>query len=423
MAMIGALSLLWIVEALHHPPTWKGYLVAGLLLSAGLLTKLSGLSLVALFGLAIVWISWRQRSWRRFFTAGLIVYGLALVLAGWWYVRNQVLYGDPLGWGLFLSSQRHMVRTGLYRWGDFLDFVGQVQRTYWGAFGYMHITLPSWVYNSFWAVAGLACVGVVIPLVRQRRSITLRSTRVMMWLSLLIAFSLWFASFVRFSIATVGAGHARYLFPVSAAVSLLIAVGLSQLSPRKWDRVLPLGLSSVLLVYALITPWVIIRPLYPSPQPATSAELETMTPTDIDFGGALRLIGYHIDPVNVPAGRDFQLTLYWAAQGTNRPDLFSEITVVDPANNLIGRSRRWPAENGTSIRVWPADVIYSDTRVIRVADAAPPGAATIRVAIKDGARDGPVVSASDVGHAGLTLIDFATLALAPAKTGQWSCGR
>jgi len=46
----------------------------------------------------------------------------------------------------------------------------------------------------------------------------------MMWLSLLAAFVLWFASFVRFSIATVGAGHARYLFPVSATLSILMVV-------------------------------------------------------------------------------------------------------------------------------------------------------------------------------------------------------
>jgi len=67
-------------------------------------------------------------------TTSAIVYGLAMILAGWWYVRNQVLYGDPLAWQLFLSSQQHMVRTGPYGWSDFIDFVAQIQRTYWGAF-------------------------------------------------------------------------------------------------------------------------------------------------------------------------------------------------------------------------------------------------------------------------------------------------
>lgn len=322
MAMIGALSLLWVVEALHQPPTWKGYLLAGLLLAAGLLTKLSGLSLVVVFGLVIVWISWQQRSWRRLLTASAIVYGLALLLAGWWYVRNQVLYGDPLAWQLFLSSQRHMVRAGSYGWAQFSDFASQIQRTYWGAFGYMHITLPPWVYNSFWVAVGLSGVGAMVAFIRHRTLVSLREARTMMWLSLLVAFVMWCVSFVRFSIATIGAGHARYLFPVSAVVSILIVVGLSQLLPRKWGRLLPLALSAVLLVYALITPWVIIRPLYPSPLRAQASDLSNITPANIDFSGGLRLIGYRVEPVAVEAGRDIQLDLYWQAIGDDRTDYF-----------------------------------------------------------------------------------------------------
>jgi hypothetical protein len=408
MAMIGALSLLWAVEALHRQPTWKGYVLAGLLLSAGVLTKLSGLSLVAVFGLVIAWISWQQRSWRRFLTASAIVYGLAMILAGWWYVRNQVLYGDPLAWQLFLSSQRHMVRTGLYGWTELGDFMGQIQRTYWGAFGYMHITLPEWVYNSFWAVAGLSGAGAAVALIRHRCRAALRETRTMMWLSLCAAWVLWFASFVRFSMATVGAGHARYLFPVSATLSTLMVVGLSQLAPRRWNRIPALALSGILLVYAALVPWAVIQPLYPAPQLANAADLNTLTPADIDFEGALRLKGYRIDSSNVQAGRDLQVNLYWQAAGVDRPDLFTEISLTDADGNLIGRSRRWPAENGTSIQVWEPVDVYADSRTLRVADAAPTGEARLRLRVKQG-RDGPNVTASQAGKPlgdQVTLIAF-----------------
>ncbi len=393
MAMIGALSLLWMVEALQRPPTWKGYILAGLLLSAGLLTKLSGLSLIALFGLVLIWIGWQQRSWRKVLSAGAVVYGVAAVLAGWWYVRNQILYGDPLAWNLFLSSQRHMVRTGPYGWNEFVDFVGQLQRTFWGAFGYMHITLPSWIYNTFWAIACIAGLGLTLGLVRRRRLFSLRQARTMMWVILLAAFTLWFASFVRFSVATIGAGHARYLFPVTASMSTIIVVGLSQLVPRRWDQVPALVLSGVLLGYASLCPFVFIQPLYPAPRTVASAELADITPTNMDFGNALRLVGYRIDRSVLRAGTDFQLDLYWQAQGAKRPDLFTEVTLVDGGNNLIGRSRRWAGDNGTSIQVWDSEKIYQDSRTMRVADAAPTGSAQLILQVKQG-RDGPTVIAS-----------------------------
>ncbi len=405
MAMIGALSLLWMVNALQRSPTWKGYAIAGILLSAGLLTKLSGFSLIALFGIVIAWISWQQRSGRKLLGAGAIVYGMAAVLAGWWFVRNQVLYGDPLGWNLFLSSQRPMVRLTPYGWNAFIDFIQQLQRTFWGAFGYMHIIVPSWIYNTFWIVVGLACLGLLGVLIRRRRSISQRSAGSMMWLILLAALVFWFASFVRFSIATVGAGHARYLFPVSATMSIMIVVGLSQLVPDRWKRVPGLVLGSGLLIYAVLCPFVFLQPLYPALHVADVIELHSMTLVNTDFGNALRLVGYQIDRSTVQAGTDIELNLYWQALGTKRPDLFTELDLVDADNNLIGRSRQWPVENGTSIQIWNPVEIYADSRIMRVADAAPTGEARLILVVQNG-RGGSNVAAS---HAGESIGDQVTL--------------
>jgi hypothetical protein len=414
MAMIGALSLLWMIAALQRPPSWKGYVLAGLLLAAGLLTKLSGLSLIALFGMVLIWIGWQQHSWRNMLRAGLIVYGLAAVLAGWWYVRNQILYGDPLAWNLFLSSQQHMVRTGPYGLTEFADFVGQLQRTFWGAFGYMHITLPAWTYNFFWIIAGVASVGLVVGIVRQRRQVSVRKASTMTWLVLLAALALWFISFVRFSIATVGAGHARYMFPVLAAISVMIVVGLSQLVPRRWSGI-PAGvLSSVMLVYAVVCPVAVIPPLYPAVRIAQSAELAKVTPVDIDFGDSLRLIGYQIDRATAQAGSDVQLNLYWQASGTKRLDLLAEVLLVDAQNNLIGRSRQWVGNNGASIQVWNPNQVYVDSRMLRVADAAVPGDAQLMITTKQG-REGPSVAASRAGDLLGDRVVLSTLSIVAAR--------
>lgn len=414
MAMIGALSLLWVVEALQRPLGWKGLVLAGLLLSAGLLTKLSGLSLLVLFGIVLVWIGWQQRSWRWLLRAGVVVYGITAALAGWWYVRNQVLYGDPLAWNLFLSTQRHMVRTGPYGWNEFVDFVGQLQRTFWGAFGYMHITLPAWTYNAFWIIVGIASLGLVVGIVRYRSQFSLHNERTMMWLVLLAALGLWFTSFARFSIATIGAGHARYLFPISAAMSVMIVVGLSQLVPRRWSGVPARALSGVLLAYAIMCPMVVIPSLYPTVQAAQPMDLRNMTPVELDFGDSLRLIGYQIDRTVAQPGADIKLDLYWQALGTNRSDLFTELTLVDMAGRLIGRSRRWPGDNGSTIQAWDPEIIFADRRVLRVADAATMGKAQLIITVKQG-RDGPSVEAS---RAGESIGHQVTLLALPVSTAN-----
>jgi 4-amino-4-deoxy-L-arabinose transferase-like glycosyltransferase len=413
MAVIGALSLLWMVEALYRRPGWRGYAVGGVLLAAGLLTKLSGLSLIIPFGLTIGWLSWQQRSWRRLIRSGILVVGIAAGLSGWWYIRNQILYGDPLGWELFLSTQRHMVRGAPYDWQAFVDFVAQLQRTFWGAFGYMHITLPAPIYNTLWTIAGIACVGLVVALVRRGRSISLRDARAMAWIVLLTALSVWFASFVRFSIATVGAGHGRYLFPVSAALSLLMVTGLGELVPNRLRPAPGCLLAGGLFVYAAISPFVFIQPLYTSPPVATAGDLQGARRVDLDFGDALRLIAYRIDADSAAAGTDIHMDLYWQALGAQRPDLSVEVVILDPAGGMIGRSRRWPADNGTSIQIWSADTIYADSRTLRVADAAPPGPAQIILTVREGSRSGPPVLAS---HAGKPLGEQITL-LSIAVTG------
>jgi hypothetical protein len=145
-----------------------------------------------------------------------------------------------------------------------------------------------------------------------------------------------------------------------------------------------------------------------------STELENVTPVDVDFEDSLRLIGYQIDRATAQAGTDLNLTLYWQALGANRPDLLSEVTLVDAENNLIGRSRRWPGDSGTSIQVWDTEKIYADTRTLRVADAATTGNAQLILAVKQG-RDGPIEEASRAGESVGGQVTLLTLPISAAN--------
>jgi hypothetical protein len=158
-------------------------------------------------------------------------------------------------------------------------------------------------------------------------------------------------------------------------------------------------LAGGLFLYAVISPFVFVQPLYTSPRIADSDDWRDATRADLDFGGALRLIAYRLDAGSAVAGTDIHMDFYWQALGAQRPDLAAEITILDRADNLIGRSRRWPADNGTTIQIWKPDTAYADSRTLRVADAALPGQAQIVLTVREGSRDGPPVQASRAGQA------------------------
>jgi hypothetical protein len=64
----------------------------GALLGTAALTQETALPVAGLMLLVMFVVAWRRSDWQ----APLLAVGCFLVVAGWWYVRNAALYGDPL---------------------------------------------------------------------------------------------------------------------------------------------------------------------------------------------------------------------------------------------------------------------------------------------------------------------------------------
>ena len=69
--------------------------VLGAIVAAGVLTKLTDWALVVAVPLWLVLVPRARRPWKAVVAFG----GSVAVLSGWWFIRNMVLYGDPLGRG------------------------------------------------------------------------------------------------------------------------------------------------------------------------------------------------------------------------------------------------------------------------------------------------------------------------------------
>ncbi len=255
---LGILYATWIVQrGLRR----ADFAVGGLLVGGAMLTKLTGLTLLPVMLLSFLLaaqkcISWKRLAWE---TLGLVV--VVVLVSGWWFLRNHQLYGDPLGWQMFRQIFWFNFRQTPYSWGLFrYELLAQLAATFWGAFGFMHITFPD-ITRYLWYATSLAGIGLFISIISAiHRGVDRDALR--LWVVPISALVLVFAALVSFSIESMGAGHARYVFPSASAYAPLIVVGFQGLTGGRAQRAVNVGLVSLLLVYAIWLPAKHVWPLY-----------------------------------------------------------------------------------------------------------------------------------------------------------------
>ena len=131
----------------------------GIILGLGLLSKLGGLILLPMIGLAFL-IRWlRKRSLLKLEIWNLIfVLGAAALVSGWWFIRNMALYGDPLGWSVWLSDIG--VRTPTPALWQLVPEFPALFRTFW-------VELPGYPLSDvIYTVLAVATLVALIGLVK-----------------------------------------------------------------------------------------------------------------------------------------------------------------------------------------------------------------------------------------------------------------
>lgn len=366
LAAIFALSTWWAVSLLVNTGEHAGFfVVGGLLTGAAVLTKVSGLVLVPVIGLALLLKAYRDYTWSWLLRQALLTFSVAVLVAGWWYLRNQWLYGDPLGWRMFLNIHSHMMRVTPYTWDTFVhEFLGQISRTFWGGFGYMHITFPS-ISKYLWYATGAALVGLAMGLATRRFPCRRRWAE---WLVVLATLVLLFASFVRFSVATTGAGHARYLFPAAFTMAALIMVGLNDLLGRRHEREVSLAVFIALFAYAVVLPALLVLPKYAPPPTIAEADLPGQAKiVNLPVVEGLELVAYSPRVDRAMPGQYLHMTLYWQAVGDRqkRKDPKIDLALSDEAGTILDSYVAWPVPSA-SPDVWQKDRLYTSEAILQL---------------------------------------------------------
>ena len=417
VALFTIVGILWSVRLVAGRPKAlapNNGVVGGAVLGLGLLAKETSFALGPVYALGLGVAAFTSGRWKDAGKSAVVIGVTTAGIAGWWYIRNWLLYGDPLARNLFAALYRTELLQGPYQWGTFIAFLRQLQRNYWGAFGYVHILADPRLGNALWVIAGLAVPGFFLTILQRRHDVTF----VKCWGIALAAVIATFALFVQWStIVGGGAAHGRFFVGVMPVVNAAIVLGLSRYTPRLW----PLGSSlfAVLLsVFGFAAPFLYIAPAYRPPL-AQPAEIQTATPEAAVFGDQLRLVAAALGPSTVVPGQNRQISLYWSRASAMNADVRYHLRVTARDGSTIFAKDFWPAGGGIPTYTWPEGATYRDTITVPIPTNVAPGWAKLLLSVQT--ADGHPVPATAVSGSvdevqigRLALVKIPTVSALPA---------
>ncbi len=297
----------------------------GIVIGLATLTKEGALGLIPLVAGTAAVESWlRAQSqpangaesllfWRRLVMRTIALTAITMIpvllIAGWWYARNIVLYGDWLGWSAFIAvlGERSQPASLAQLWSERWGFLA----SYWGLFGGVNVPMGLWIYSALNALLVLAIPGFLVVCLRRilrwraakaAAQLSAIGRRLQRWLHLLFAFvAAHFAlvAAVLFSIAvvyglinwatTTWSSQGRLAFTAISTLCSLLALGLFGWMPVRAARSAALVVCTFLFGVALVAPYAWILPAYELRDAIPPAPLE---PANIVFGDRLALTGY-----------------------------------------------------------------------------------------------------------------------------------
>ncbi|HOC22490.1 MAG TPA: glycosyltransferase family 39 protein [Anaerolineae bacterium] len=352
---LSILALLLMVRMLKQESDFPGAeLRLGLAIGLAILSKESALALLPLAAATSLWATWQRLdrparpTWAcaLAFAKSLLTWMIpAALLAGWWYVRNARLYGDPLGLNAFLNvaGGRPFTPTLADLWGERFSFMA----AYWGNFGGLNVPMPRWIYhalNGVVVVAGLSLLWCLLLWLREEKPLW-RRLWPFYWQPLTAARALawaWpaavFVALIRWTRMTM-ASQGRLVFPALPLWSLGLIGGLLTWVPSQRVRLARATMAAIPTVVLTLTvvalpAWIL--PSYRPPEPLPDGFTPPQT-LDVTFGQHLHLLGYRIATEKVEPGNYVELDLYWESLAPTESEYLLFIHLLGEGDRIVAQ--------------------------------------------------------------------------------------
>ena len=313
----GAWVLLLSVLALHKGFSLLTTLALGVVYGLALLSKLNGLALAAPWIAALALYSFRQKTFKYLFARFFIVFFVALLVSGLWYIRNYVVYGDPFALEIVLQvwGQRGIDEMSLARLSSDIGFAFM---NFWGRFGYGQVPMPLGFYLIFLFLLVFSFIGHLVHIVHPGLK-RLWEERGGHWFVLGFASLGFTAAMLYYLVRNPTGGNGRYLYPAMPAFSALLVAGVSvwfdRLRRPSWAYA---GLTCLMAGLAVYTLLFLHHTYAPPPRYASAERPEMPNTAEVVYPGLGTLIGYGGAPGFCRARRGARCHSFLASHRRNR---------------------------------------------------------------------------------------------------------
>ena len=377
VAAFGSLVVWGAVRLAVRGLSRRGLVLLGVALGLAALSKLSGITLAPAVALALLFDSlrtWHHHSkihprqrLRLVIGRWSLVVLTALAVSGWWFARNQILYGGLMGVDAWLSHTA-TVRPEPIGFFDVIPQLEGLEMSYWAIFGWFNIFAAPWMYQFWWVLVRMAVVGLVFVLLDQLTAHRFSRPVQAGLMIVALAFLLIFGSVWHFIMIVLGS-QGRYLMPVVAAISILLMLGLSRLLPRRWTPGLATLLGGGHLALSLACLFAFIMPAYATPGVVQESDLpEDMTRFDLIFEGTpIQLLGGDIETDETHPGELLPVSLYWRALDPSQEDLVIFVQILGRDVEPITGVDCYPGRGNFPPTLWQPGVIYRDRYLLPLA--------------------------------------------------------
>jgi hypothetical protein len=198
---------------------WIG-VVGGL----AVLAKLAAIGFLAGAGITLLLTS---RSWRSAIVRTFWFCAGSILVAGWWFARNVILYGTLV---MAVENGYRSSHTDLALAAHLKTMIITLFKTYWAVFGRINEIHFQDIYKFYWWFVGLALLGFIRYVMERRNEIAKEFLYFFFFaITLSLSSTLYYAY-------TFDSDQGRYMFPVIIPICTIIALGLNALFPRRYRR-------------------------------------------------------------------------------------------------------------------------------------------------------------------------------------------
>lgn len=395
----------------------------GLLFGVALLSKFNLAALALLIETTVTWVAWRKKQWRLWLEANLLIVAFTLLLAGWWFGRNQILYGEPTGFQRL--TELWGVRNPADSFGVAIFELPYTWTSLWGRFGYGQVPLPDPIYLGLRWLVGLGLLG--LPLRLWRRTAVEQAVPLMALAVLTLNAILFFGVVFNYLLVSPAGAMGRFFFPALPALALLTFYGLAVWLDLLWPpkRIANLespvsGLAILLnLGMAALTVIALFGYLAAAFAPPEEFGVDTAVANSVDaqFDSFVVLRGYELDSTILQPGGLLTLDLYWEVIGQPPGNFLLFVHLIDDATGtLIAQRDTHPGLGSLPSSQWqPGDRFIESIRLHASETMYSPASASLQIGLyapgQDSYRLGIAAANGDFVGDALPLSD---IAIAPA---------